>query len=203
MYFSTLPARSELPRRDARCASLVTPRRFEPRPENGTANHTLYPPDRCRGPCPTRPNTGTTDEIIRWASCKRGLDENIVRAVADEESEWHRSEDGDNGESFGIMQVRDHTSDGHHDLGGYPDTLHATALNVDLYGAWERSCLDGDFYDGGDWLYNRKKVVNDVWGCVGAWFSGDWHDRPGAQQYIGKVKAILADRGWFHLSPGP
>jgi hypothetical protein len=146
--------------------------------------------------------SGTTDEIIRWASCKWGLDENSVRAVAVQESEWHQSEVGDNNESFGIMQVKDHTSDGHPDLGGYPWTLQSTALNVDLYGSWIRSCLNGAFYDGGDWLYHGRKVVDDFWGCVGAWFSGNWHDQ-GANTYASQVQAILANKGWLHLTPGP
>jgi hypothetical protein len=217
MYFSTLPAGSALPRTDALCASLVTPRPFEPRPENTAANHTV-PTGAVPWP-QTRDQTywrrwianrnrvtgnysGTTDEIIRWASCKWGLDENSVRAVAVQESEWHQNEVGDNNESFGIMQVKDHTSDGHPDLGGYPWTLQATALNVDLYGSWIRSCLNGAFYDGGDWLYHGRKVVDDFWGCVGAWFSGDWHDQ-GANTYASQVQAILARKGWLHLTPGP
>jgi hypothetical protein len=214
MYFSTLPAGSALPRSDALCASLVTPRPFEPRPQNATANHTVPTSPVA---WPTVPDqtywkrwitnrnkvtgnyTGTTDEILRWGACKWGLDEDTLRAVAVQESDWHESEVGDNNESFGIMQVKDHTSDGHPDLGGYPSTLRSTALNVDVYGAWIRSCLDGDFYDGGDWLYGGKKVVNDFWGCVGAWFSGDWHDQ-GADEYAAQVQAILARKGWLHLS---
>lgn len=217
MYFKYQPSTASLPRPDALCASLVTPRSFEPRPENNTANHTVP-----SGPVHwnngsdqtywkkwianrnkvTGNYTGTTDEIIRWASCKWGLDENTVRAVADQESEWHESEVGDQNGSFGIMQVKDHTADGHPDLGGYPDTARSTALNVDMYGAWERSCLQGAFYDGGDWLYGGKKVVDDVWGCVGAWFSGDWHDS-GAEDYVAMVQKLLARKDWLHLQPGP
>ena len=50
--------------------------------------------------------TGTTDEIIQWAACKWGIDEDIVRAQTAMESWWHQSTVGDNGESFGLMQVR-------------------------------------------------------------------------------------------------
>jgi hypothetical protein len=217
MLFTLQPSTVALPRTDALCASLVTPRPFEPRPENNVANHTVP-----SGPVPwnngsdqtywkkwianrnkvTGNYTGTTDEIIRWASCKWGLDENTVRAVADQESEWHESEVGDNHSSFGIMQVKDHTSDGHPDLGGYPATAQSTALNVDMYGSWQRSCLEGAFYDGGDWLYGGKKVIDDSWGCVGAWFSGDWHDQ-GAEDYVGLVQKLLARKDWLHLQPGP
>jgi len=39
--------------------------------------------------------TGTTDEIIRWGACKWGFDEDIVRAVAVNESYWRQSQLGD------------------------------------------------------------------------------------------------------------
>ena len=72
--------------------------------------------------------TGTTDEIIQWAACKWGIDEDIVRAQAAKESYWiqkhrrrlrHRPDPlragppdrrrrapGPVPESIGIMQVR-------------------------------------------------------------------------------------------------
>ena len=49
---------------------------------------------------------GTTDEIIQWAAHKHGIAENVVRAVAVKESWWRMSTVGDNGDSFGLMQVR-------------------------------------------------------------------------------------------------
>jgi transglycosylase-like protein with SLT domain len=212
MYFSTLPAGSSLPRADDMCASLITRRSFEPRPDNKTANNTV-PPGKVTWPTAnwvgwtkwlakrsrvTGNYTGTTDEILRWGACKWGLDENTLRAVAVQESYWHQSTVGDNGSSFGLMQVKDHTSDGKPDFGGYPWTQKSTPLNVDFYGAWIRSCLDGDFYDGGDWLYHGRKVTNDLWGCVGAWFSGSWHDG-GAEDYVSHVQQILAKKGWLSL----
>ena len=50
---------------------------------------------------------GTTDEIIQWAACKWGIDEDIVRAQVIKESYWYMSAIGDGGESFGLGQVRD------------------------------------------------------------------------------------------------
>ena len=35
--------------------------------------------------------TGTTDQIIQWAACKWGIDEDIVRAQAAKESGWHQT----------------------------------------------------------------------------------------------------------------
>ena len=39
--------------------------------------------------------TGTTDEIIQWAACKWGWSDNVVRAQAIRESEWHQDALGD------------------------------------------------------------------------------------------------------------
>lgn len=213
MYFRTLPVGSPLPRGDSLCARLVTRRRWEPRKDNYAANHTV-PSGRVQWPAtPDQLHwhrwiakrsrvsgryTGTTDEIIRWAACKWGLDENMLRAVAVKESHWHQNTVGDGGGSFGLMQVKDHYSDGTLDLGGYPWSQRSTALNVDFYGAWIRSCFTGDFYDGSDWLYGGKRIRGDTWGCVGAWYSGDWHSGS-AQDYVAQVKRLLAGKDWRHL----
>lgn len=223
MYFRTLPSGARLPRADAPCTRLVTRRAWEPRPDNYAANHTV-PSGRVSWPS-TRDQLhwrrwiakrsrvsgrykGRTDQIIRWGACKWGLDENLLRAVAVQESGWHQSTVGDNGGSFGLMQVKDHYSDGTLDLGGYPWTQRSTAVSVDVYGAWIRACLNGDFYDGSDWLYGGQRMSRIIaahglgyalWGCVGAWFSGDWYSG-GAQSYIGDVKQYLADKAWRHLA---
>jgi hypothetical protein len=39
--------------------------------------------------------TGTTDQIVRWAACKYGVDEDIVRAQGMTESTWDQGEPGD------------------------------------------------------------------------------------------------------------
>jgi hypothetical protein len=213
MYFGTLPASATLPRTDRLCRALVRSRSFEPRPDNYAANHTV-PSERVRWPTSsdqlhwrrwiakrTRVNgnyTGTTDEIIRWGACKWGIDEDTIRAAAVVESRWHQSTVGDSGGSFGLLQVKDHYRDGTVDLGGYPWTQRSTALNVDFYAAWLRSCLDGDFYDGGPWLYNGKQVRDDLWGCVGAWYSGDWYTS-GARAYSARVADALARKAWLTL----
>ena len=213
MYFGTLPASASLPRSDRLCRSLVTPRSFEPRPDNFAANHTV-PNERVNWPKGSEQThwrrwiakrnrvsgkeTGTTDGIIRWGACKWGVDEDTLRAVAVVESRWQQSTVGDGGGSFGLMQVKDHYRDGTVDLGGFPWTQRSTALNVDFYAAWLRSCLDGDFYDGGPWLYNGKEVRDDLWGCVGAWYSGDWYTS-GARAYSARVADALARKAWLSL----
>jgi hypothetical protein len=214
------------PRPDATCAAEVRPV-AENRPDNTTANNTV----------PTNPTaitwdpgtywskwiydrnqvtgnyTGTTDEILQWAACKWGVDENIVRAAAAEESRWHQSTVGDNcgvaGEaSYGILQVKNKDCSGNWVHGGWPDTQNDTALAADTYAAHLRACFDGAFYDGGTWLYGGQTIAQVIaahgedyalWGCVGAWYSGNWYDS-GAQSYISSVQNYYASKPW--LNPG-
>lgn len=214
-YFSTLPVGSAVPRADADCAGRVTRNPWEPRPENNTANHTVP-----SGPVAWNNNsnwtywstfiarrnkvtgnfTGTTDEIIQWAACKWGIDENLIRAEAVVESYWVQSTQGDfaNGKyhSFGLMQVSQDDPNGNLLKGGYPNTAQDTALNVDYYGAELRACYEGDFWDGGGWLYGATQVKGDLWGCVGYWYSGNWYDA-GAQNYINTVKSTLNQKPWI------
>jgi autotransporter family porin len=149
--------------------------------------------------------TGTTDEILQWAACKWGIDEDIVRAQAARESWWQMTAKGDwstdaavcppghglgmDGvpgqcpESWGIMQVRYiyRTS-------AWPSSANSTAFNVDLaYAEW-RVCYEGLVW----WLTTEK---GDTWGCVGRWFSGGWHDS-GANWYIGEVQGYMNQRIW-------
>ena len=124
--------------------------------------------------------TGTTDEVIQWAARKWGFKPDLLRAVATVESWWRMSTVGDNGDSFGLFQVR--------------RPFHCTepvceqfrgdaALNADYYGGILRS-----YYDGRQrWLNtvageNGKRYRRgDLWGSVGAWFSGRWWNDAGAR----------------------
>lgn len=218
---------------DVAAAALVTPYPTERRPANTAANHVQGPATWAAlniGPWATNPYwvhalanfqkvtghfTGTTDEIIEWAAHKWGLDEDLIRAVAVQESSWLQSEASDvaNGtaHSFGLTQVRDcdaskSTLD-HSGWGGQPYTTTSTAVACDIYGAFIRSVYDGAWYDGGQYLYNGRTVgqiasVNSwdyvLWGAVGAWFSGDWYSSA-AQGYITGVKAHLTNRDWENL----
>ena len=100
------------------------------------------------------------------------------------------STNGDNGDSFGLFQIRRP----YHCC----DFLAAndTAFNADYYGAIIRA-----YYDGRQtWLNTvsgngARYRAGDLWGSVGAWFSGRWHD-PGAERYIAKVKQYLRERVW-------
>ena len=213
-YFRTLPVGAALPRPDAECARRVTRHPWEPRPENGAANRrvptapvpwnntrrwTYWKPFIAKRNNVTGNFTGTTDEIIQWAACKWGFNENVMRAVAVQESHWRQSQLGDyeNGRyhSFGLMQIRHDDAQGALVKGGHPATQRYTALNVDYYGAEMRGCLEGDFYDGGPWLYGGKKVTGDLWGCVGYWYSGNWYTAA-AKDYIANVRTHYKSKPW-------
>ncbi len=206
-YFATLPPGTALPS-GAECAGRVRRSSWEPRPENAQANQTRGQPgaridgasDEFNARFAGRIDgdfTGTTDEILQWGACKWGLDEDIVRAVAVVESGWLQSDTGADWSTFGIMQV---SSSVH--AGTYPHTRDSTAYVVDYALAWRRACYEGDF----TWMNGPYKKggyeKGDEWGCVGAWFSGDWYDGDenvsysGAKPYIQLVKQRLAERTW-------
>jgi hypothetical protein len=225
-YFSVLPSgASGLPRGDSYCAANVTASTWEPRADNYAANHqvpgaavqwsnaelgTYWAKWIADRGLVTGNYTGTTNQIIQWAACKWGLDEDLLRAVAVQESDWHESMVGDNcgvaGEaSYGLFQIKNAYCSGGSAWGGYPYTATYTGLNADFYGAFIRSCLDDDFYDGGNWLYGGQTIAQivaangldyAVWGCVGAWFSGGWYDA-GAKTYIASVQQHLANQDWL------
>jgi autotransporter family porin len=213
-HFSTLPVGAALPS-DSACARLVRPAP-EVRPKNAAANATRGVGGNSVYPRVTGNYVGTTDEIMQWAACKWGIDEDVVRAQAALETYWFQSNTGDFSpdastcvpghqklgadgragkcpESIGIMQVR------------YPyhrtafaannDAAVSTAYNLDYtYAAW-RNCFDG--HD--EWLnqFNPPQPykAGDLWGCVGAWYSGRWYD-PGAVTYISRVQSYLGERIW-------
>ena len=111
--------------------------------------------------------TGTTSEILRWAACKWGINQNIVFAQAAVESWWHQTTLGDWGtdaaacppghgpgadgkpgqcpQSYGILQNRYPF-----EQASWPGIADSTAMNADTaYAIW-RSCYDG--YE--TWLNN-------------------------------------------------
>lgn len=154
--------------------------------------------------------TGTTKEILRWAACKWGINQNIVFAQAAVESWWRQNTQGDFGtdasacppnhrnlnaqgecaQSYGILQNRYP-----YETSAWPDAGNSTAMNADTaYAIW-RSCYDG--YE--TWLNTVQRgsqySKGHVWGCVGRWFAGRWLTAP-ALQYIAKVKQYRQERIW-------
>ncbi|MGH3765011.1 MAG: hypothetical protein ACRDTX_07660 [Pseudonocardiaceae bacterium] len=215
----TLPAGAALPSGED-CAARVQGDHREARPENTPANHTV--PDRISMPVwkdfTEQANrqlvsridgkfTGTTEEILAWGACKWGLDPDLVRAVAVQESDWRQStvsdESNDAGDcvggarppcptSFGIMQLK------HTFLpGSYPLSQRSTAFNVDYYGARIRSCYEG-------WVtyLHDDYGPGDIWHCVGWHWSGHWKDR-GSQRYIQRVQGYLDRKPWLDWTDTP
>ena len=156
--------------------------------------------------------TGTTDEIIQWAACKWGIDEDVARAQVAKESWWDMTVAGDrnsdqnschpelrtNGpdcpESVRLMQVRYL-----YHLEAFADSnaIRSSAYNVDYgYAVW-RDCYEGNL----GWLNDVDRGATyaggDLEGCLGVWFSGRWY-APDAKTYIAAVKDLQRQRIWEH-----
>ncbi|MGH9125956.1 MAG: hypothetical protein ACRDZ8_14700 [Acidimicrobiales bacterium] len=218
--FKTLPPGSALPS-DATCAGLVRTAP-EQRADNALANATTPPPGSFTLAALGLQNgylngtealearvtgdfTGTTDEIIQWAACKWGFDENVVRAIAMNESDWHQDEVGDVtsnaalcppgmtapcARSFGIHQVTWNSDP----VGSFPWSEQSTAFDLDVSLLVHRICYEGDM----QWLKNIGYTTyraGDLWGCVGQWYSGNWHDA-GANTYISEVQNYVSTKPW-------
>jgi autotransporter family porin len=215
-HFGTLPVGAVLPS-DADCAARVRPAP-EVRADNAQFNRTpgSGPPANPPGPLYARVTgdfTGTTDEIIQWAACKWGIDEDIVRAQAAKESYWNQDAAGDFtsdpstcapgqavganhdhpdecAESVGLMQVR-------YPYWGwaFPAAGTSSAYNLDVALAGRRNCFEGN----DAWLNTADRgkdyAAGDIWGCVGTWFSGRWYTAD-SNTYIAAVQDYLDERVW-------
>ena len=182
---------------DSLAASKVRRSSWEPRPQNAAANRRI--PSKAeltafRGASQeqtpyagyvTGDFTGTTDELLQWSAFKWGLDEDIVRATAVQESNWGQSAVGDGGISYGLMQIKSTVW-----RGTWPLSQWSTPFNVDMYGAIVRQCYEGE----ATWLDNGY-TAGDLWGCLGYYFSGDWYDAP-AERYIVSVRRHLSEAAW-------
>jgi hypothetical protein len=222
-FFRTLPPGARLPT-GAQCAKWV---RARPIKENKGMNKPFNrrtgervaanflasdkpQADRTLVPRINGDFTGTTAEILRWAACKWGINQDIVFAQAAVESWWRQTTkndwetsgcppghgpgvDGRPGlcpQSWGILQNRYP-----YEPSSWPGIERSTAMNADVaYAIW-RSCYDG--YE--TWLNTVTHVgtyrAGDVWGCVGRWYAGRWHTAP-AQHYIAAVKRYLREHIW-------
>jgi autotransporter family porin len=212
---STLPPGAQLPTGNE-CAAQLERNDWEARPENAEANHTV-PPDSLQVPpwpdyFDPRVNTlivpridgkfeGTTDEIIRWGACKWGIDTQLVRAIAVEESNWRQDKLGDFVDdqqlcvgnytspcptSFGLLQVK-----ATYRPGSYPYSQLSTSYNVDYGLAAIRACYEGLV----SYLHSQDYGAGDIWGCIGWHFSGYWKDAL-ATRYIQRVHTRLEEEAW-------
>jgi hypothetical protein len=202
-FFGLAPAGTQLPRSDAYCASQVQPM-AENVAANTTANHTVPSGSIQLGPWAQHIAdfthvdgnfTGTTGEILEWAACKWGWNQDYAFAEAVIESTWRQSEVGAN--SYGILQVKvaptGTSPSANTGWGGYPWVQESTALDADMQMAYLRACYDGDT----PWL-GTGYAAGDAWGCIGSWFSGDWHSAA-ANGYISRVQNDLNSQAWLKL----
>lgn len=188
--FATLPPGSALPS-GATCAGRVRAA-AETRAVNATYNQTVGTKADAAYPRVDGQYRGSTDQVLQWAACKWGIDEDVVRAQIAVESWWSMLTVGDNGESFGLGQVRVP----YHPSAFVDDNAkRSSAYNVDYTYAVFRSCFEGEM----TWLNTVERgstyAAGDLWGCVGVWFSGRWHT-PAAEGYIAKVQDYLNQRIW-------
>ena len=196
---------------DGDCAARVR-RSGEVRPGNAAYNATTWGPWSGEFPRATGNFTGSTDDIIQWAACKWGFDENTLRAQVAKESYWTQTNLGDwttnpnncppghpigaDGragqcpESVGLMQVR--TPYFRDSIEG---SLKSSAYNLDIALSVWRRCYEG----GETWLNDvergRQYGPGDAWGCIGRWFSGRWYTQP-STDYIAAVQDYLNRQIW-------
>jgi autotransporter family porin len=223
--FGTLPPGAALPS-GAECArEVLASADPEVRPGNSTFNDTtgqavgpgfLPSGDSARAQkLVSRINgdfTGTTEEILRWAACKWGIDQNVVFAQAAVQSWWEQDAlggwvtqakfcppghglgvDGRPGycpKDYGIMQFTYIFY-----KSGWPGIATSTAMSVDAAYAILRSCYDGYEIWLNDEPRGQQYKAGDLWGCIGRWSAGAWYT-PAADAYIALVKKYLNERIW-------
>jgi autotransporter family porin len=164
----------------------------EVRADNATPNSTRGVGANSLYPRVTGNFTGTTDEILQWAACKWGIDEDVVRAQIAKESWWHMSTVGDNGESFGLGQVR---VPYHGTAFANNNAKVSSAYNVDYtYAVW-RECYEGRLGWLNDVEHTGTYAAGDANGCLGVWFAGRWRTAD-ANTYIAAVQSYLSERVW-------
>jgi hypothetical protein len=80
--------------------------------------------------------------------------------------------------------------------GTFPFNRDSTAFAVDYLGSDLRGCIEG----WERWLvqgtgFKRMSAKDRMWGCVGAWYAGEWHSAA-ADGYIARVRRALRDHVW-------
>ena len=82
--------------------------------------------------------------------------------------------------------------------GTFPFTRDSTAAAADYWGAYIRGCYNG----WETWLQGSGPVnytAGDLWGCIGSWYSGDWHSSA-ANGYISRVQNQDNAHTWLTAS---
>jgi hypothetical protein len=75
--------------------------------------------------------------------------------------------------------------------GTFPFNRSSTAFAVDYLASQLRGC-----YEGWEHWLGSSYAAGDIWGCVGAWYAGDWHSTD-ANGYISRVQNELTNFTWL------
>jgi hypothetical protein len=210
--YTLVPLGTALPSEEQCAAEVRANPSPENRPLNVPYNTTTWQAHPTFYPRATGNFTGSTDDIIRWAACKWGYDETLLRAQVAAEA-WGKMDglgdwttdpvlcipghgigvDGRPGQcpqTAGLMQVK-----AYYFAEGIEGSLRSTAYNLDVGLAVWRSCFEGN----DSWLNNfdrgRDYTAGDMLGCAGRWFSGRWYTS-GAQWYIDHLNDYISRRVW-------
>jgi hypothetical protein len=78
--------------------------------------------------------------------------------------------------------------------GTFPFNRDSTAFALDYLGSFLRGCQEG----WATWLGARGAAYRsgDIWGCVGAWYSGSWWSAE-ARRYVDLVRTAEKERPWL------
>jgi hypothetical protein len=160
---------------------------------------------------------GTTDEILQWIACKWGFDVDHVRAEAAASSAWTQGlhtdwtsvsgndcppgadvREGKNGQecatTYGILQIT-----WQYNKPAWPAFRDSTPFHLDYAFALRRVCLEGwDLSQAARAPAGIPYAGDDEWGCMGAYYSGLWHDPDDDSTggYVSRVRSQLASRSW-------
>ncbi|HSX44503.1 MAG TPA: Ig-like domain-containing protein [Candidatus Saccharimonadales bacterium] len=209
-YYQNIPAGTALAalKSGSTCAQEVIGRNspWEPKPENKTANQTVPTAAQLASFHTAENNayftrvdglfSGTTDQIIQWASCKWGFEDNIFRAEGVIESNWLQSAHGDvttiashcpadadkttTGcyQSYGFLQNK-----WIYNQAAYPMYRYMTAFEIDYALAQDRQCYD---QHGGDYK-----------GCLAEWFTGNFAANGTGSSYVGDWQTAYTAKPWL------
>lgn len=198
---ATLPPGSlaQLPSETACMTKAWADTSREKRLENETANRTDVPDGVSFSDAPaygrrvTGNFSGTTQQILTWAACKWGIDANLLKAQAVQESSWRQTAVGCAGDCFGILQIKRSTWPT-----SFPGSQTSTAFNADLSGMFTRACIDGLFAgwsNMGGYLSTTGRAR--VWYCIGVYYAGE---KPTSEndgtRYVADVKRHLSTKTW-------
>jgi autotransporter family porin len=230
VHFSRIAAGNPLPD-EATCAALVRRGNKEQRTDNTPFNKVLptaaqigqlsswgNPQGFAAAAMPMGKRvsgnfTGTTDEILQWAACKWGFDEDFVRADSYQANGWHQGSvsgwttttslcpsggpiragmgGSECAQVFGLFGLtwQFHKS-------AWPMIHDSTPFTVDYSLALQRVCFEGwDSYFKGVGPAGNVYGPNDEFGCAASFYTGGWYDFSTIQQ-VNHIRDALSSKPW-------